>query len=573
MASRAPSLMPPPMPLATSLAPAITYLRVSTKEQATKGGQGEGFSIPAQRAANHAKADALGAEIVKEFVDAGESAKKADRPALQEMIAYVKAHRVAYCIVHKVDRLARNRADDVEIHLALREAGVLLVSATENIDETPSGMLLHGIMSSIAEFYSVNLAQEVMKGLVQKASIGGTPMRAPIGYRNTLHRDELGREVRGIKIDAERAALVQWAFKAYASGNYSLAQIRQELVQKGLRSVPTPKRASRPLGLSSVHRMLQNPYYKGDVVYRGVRYDGAHERLVEPEVWYQVQAVLRAHAQSGVRTQKHDHYLKGTLYCGRCRQRMTIIHAKNRHGNIYPYFICLGRNNKRTACDMPYAPVDRVEKLVADYYERITLTPAMTDALRGMLTHEFDQLTAGTTESIRELTERRKQIHAEQDKLLEAHLADALSLEQLRKFQTRLRAELDGIEAQIAEHHNDYQGARALIDGALDLARDFARIYEQCDEQNKRLANQTFFTRIYLDEDGTLAADTAAPFATIVDETTKQQALAWAEQRTITNAKSDAVAQDLSLQARVTTSLISCARGDLNPHALAGTGT
>src|SRR5699024_126185 len=130
-----------------------------------------------------------------------------------------------------------------------------------------------------------------------------------------------------------------------------------------------------------------------------------------------------------------------------------------------------------------------------------------------------------------------------------------------------------GIEAQIAEHHNDYQGARALIDGALDLARDFARIYEQCDEQNKRLANQTFFTRIYLDEDGTLAADTAAPFATIVDETTKQQALAWAEQRTITNAKSDAVAQDLSLQARVTTSLISCARWDLNPHARKGTGT
>ncbi len=80
--------------------------------------------------------------------------KKADRPALREMIAYVKAHKVAYCIVHKVDRLARNRADDVEIHLALREAGVLLVSATENIDETPSGMLLHGIMSSIAEFYS-----------------------------------------------------------------------------------------------------------------------------------------------------------------------------------------------------------------------------------------------------------------------------------------------------------------------------------------------------------------------------------------------------------------------------------
>lgn len=568
-----PVLTPPTKITDIALAPAITYLRVSTKEQATKGGHDEGFSIPAQRAANYAKADSIGATVVKEFVDAGESAKKADRPALKAMIAYVRAHRVAYCIVHKVDRLARNRADDVEIHLALREAGVTLVSATENIDETPSGMLLHGIMSSIAEFYSVNLANEVMKGLVQKASTGGTPMRAPLGYLNTLHRDELGREVRGIKIDEKRAALVKWAFTAYAAGNYSLAQLCKELTKKGLRSVPTPKRQARPLGISTVHRMLQNPYYKGDVVYRGVRYDGAHERLIEPEVWYQVQTMLRSHAQSGVRTQKHDHYLKGTLYCGRCRQRMTIIHAKNRHGNIYPYFICLGRNNKRTDCIMPSAPVDRVEQLVADYYQRITLTPAMTDALRGMLTHEFDQLTAGTNQSIRDLTERRKQILTEQDKLLEAHLADALSLDQLKKFQTRLRAELDGIEAQIAEHHNDYQGARDLIDGALDLARDFASIYERCDEQNKRLANQTFFSRIYLDEGGSLTVDTAAPFEAILDDNTLEQAIAWADQRSETNEKSDVATQDLFLKSGVTTSLIKCARGDLNPHALAGTGT
>ena len=188
----------------------------------------------------------------------------------------------------------------------------------------------------------------------------------------------------------------------------------------------------------------------------------------------------------------------------------------------------------------------------------------MTDALRGMLMHEFDQLTAGTNQSIRGLTDRREQILTEQDKLLEAHLADALSLDQLKKFQTRLRAELDGIESQIAEHHNDYEGARALIDGALDLARDFAAVYERCDEQNKRLANQTFFTRIYLNEDDTLTADTAAPFESILDETTKQQAIAWADQHTASNEKSDVVTQDLFLQARVTTSLIECARGDLN---------
>lgn len=109
---------------------AVSYLRVSTKEQAEKGGQAEGFSIPAQRQANQRKADQLGATIIEEFVDAGESARKADRPELMRMIQYVTKHKTNYCIVHKVDRLARNRADDVTIHLALKDAGVTLVSAT-----------------------------------------------------------------------------------------------------------------------------------------------------------------------------------------------------------------------------------------------------------------------------------------------------------------------------------------------------------------------------------------------------------------------------------------------------------
>ena len=62
----------------------------------------------------------------------------------------------------------------------LRECGVQLVSASESIDETPSGMLLHGIMSSIAEFYSQNLATEVKKGMGEKVKGGGTVGRAPI---------------------------------------------------------------------------------------------------------------------------------------------------------------------------------------------------------------------------------------------------------------------------------------------------------------------------------------------------------------------------------------------------------
>lgn len=186
---------------------AVSYLRVSTRGQAERGGgHDEGFSIPAQREANKKKALSMGAMVGKEFVDRGASAKSADRPQLQAMLEYVKenADRVDYVIVHKIDRLARNRDDDSDIMRVLRECGVQLVSASESIDDTPAGMLLHGIMSSIAEFYSQNLATEVKKGMGEKIKGGGTVGRAPIGYQNVRLVDDKGREERTVITDPER---------------------------------------------------------------------------------------------------------------------------------------------------------------------------------------------------------------------------------------------------------------------------------------------------------------------------------------------------------------------------------
>ena len=132
-------------------------------------------------------------------------------------------------ISHKLDRLARNRADDVEINRAFEDAGVRLVSTSENIDQTPGGMLLHGIMSSIAEFYSRNLANEVIKGMGEKARNGGTLGKAPLGYMNVRARDENGREVRTIALDEERAPLVRLAFTEYATGNWTVRQLAEDL--------------------------------------------------------------------------------------------------------------------------------------------------------------------------------------------------------------------------------------------------------------------------------------------------------------------------------------------------------
>ena len=238
--------------MAAQLTPkrAVSYIRVSTREQAQRGGSEEGFSLPAQREANKRKAQSMGALVVKEFADRGESARSANRPELQKMLAYLKEDGgIDYVIVHKLDRLARNRADDVEINRAFEEAGVRLVSTSENIDQTPGGMLLHGIMSSIAEFYSRNLANEVIKGMGEKARNGGTLGKAPLGYVNVRGRDEHGREVRTVALDEERAPLVRLAFTEYATGNWTARQLAEHLNNRGLTIPPTARKPTNPVSV------------------------------------------------------------------------------------------------------------------------------------------------------------------------------------------------------------------------------------------------------------------------------------------------------------------------------------
>ncbi len=505
---------------ASTTALAVTYLRVSTKEQATRGGQEEGFSIPAQREANTRKAESIGARIVAEFVDAGESAKSADRPELMKMIQYVKQHRVSYCIVHKVDRLARSRNDDVAIHLALREAGVMLVSATENIDETPSGMLLHGIMSSIAEFYSRNLASEVVKGMTQKAQAGGTPGKAPIGYLNRRRIDEQHREVRYVELDPERAPLVKWAFYAYATGEWSVRSIQRELELRGLTSVPTPKYPSSKLAPSAVYNMLTRPYYKGTVTYAGKSYQGTHEQLVPPEVWYQVQTLLQNHALSGDRTQKHHHYLKGTLFCGQCGSRLIIVNAKSRSGDIYPYFACGGRQTKRTECTRSAIGIPKVERMVEDYYSRVQISPETQLAVRESVSAEFDQRLASGKEELDQLVAHQTQLKQQQRRLLDAHLSGAVSLELLKEKQAEIELELQQVKDRVDAHMSDYADAKAYLHDCLWLLGDCATIYENGDGETRRLCNLALFDRIYIDGDDEARFDLRPEVGFLVDPAT-----------------------------------------------------
>ena len=493
--------------MAAQLTPkrAVSYIRVSTREQAQRGGSEEGFSLPAQREANKRKAQSMGALVVKEFADRGESARSANRPELQKMLAYLKKDGgIDYVIVHKLDRLARNRADDVEINRAFEDAGVRLVSTSENIDQTPGGMLLHGIMSSIAEFYSRNLANEVIKGMGEKARNGGTLGKAPLGYVNVRARDENGREIRTIALDEERAPLIRLAFSEYATGNWTVSQLAKHLNTLGLSIPPTPRRPAKPITATRLHEILRHPYYKGIVTFQGVEYPGKHEPLVDSQTWQTVQAIL-ASRRNGERQRIHNHFLKSTIVCGQCGARLSVQNAKNSKGTIYPYFVC-ARRCRLHDCAFRAVLIDVVEDRIVELYRTIELSAADRTQIEHYLHDELSQIEGDKAKAIRSLTTRRTNLEDKRRRLMHAHYEGAVPLDLLKEEQAKLTSELNQIERQLAAYQADITEVRQRLAQALDLLEDCHRLYQAAPGHLKKLLNQVFFERVLVnpavDEEG-----------------------------------------------------------------------
>ena len=427
------------------------------------------------------------------------------------MLAYLTQDgRIDYVIVHKLDRLARNRADDVEINRAFDEAGVRLVSTSENIDQTPGGMLLHGIMSSIAEFYSRNLAAEVIKGMGEKARAGGTIGRAPLGYLNKQGRDSRGREARWVDVDPVRGPLITQAFTEYATDRWTLSTLTDHLTAQGLTTAPTPSRPSHPLGHNKLLAILRNPYYRGIVTYQGVQYPGKHQPLIDDATWQRVQTVLNQH-RHGERQRIHNHHLKTTVRCGQCGGRLIIHHAKARNGHIYPYFVCSYRQRHRTECSFKAVLIDDVDHAVADLYRHIHITPEDRRTIEKYLRLELDHIYARQHTHIQKLTTQARKLKTQQAKLLEAHYADAIPLDLLKTEQARLTRELNQISRELAALTADREHLEHRLEEALALLEHCHRLYTHPNTPPslKKLLNTVFFTDILINPGDNTPAGTA----------------------------------------------------------------
>ena len=419
---------------------AVIYLRVSTTKQADKDIDPEGYSLPAQREACLRKAEELGADVVDEYIDRGESAKTADRPRFQLMLARIQQERdIDLVILDKVNRFARNRRDDANVLFELKNAGCQLVSVKENIDGTPAGALMHGILATLAEYESRNNGAEAIKGMTRKAQVGGTPGRAPVGYLNVIQMVD-GRSVRTIDIDPERAPLVQWAYEEYATGQWTLNTMTEALVAKCLRAIPQGKRSPSPIARSMVAKILTNPYYLGIVTFRGVQYEGRHERLISQELFDRVQDVMRLHGRSGERDRTHHHYLKGTLYCDTCGGRLCLTLAKGK----YLYFFCIGRQANRPGCEQRYVLASQIEVAVGDFYSRhVRLDEEDCRAIREGLRAVLEKRRKKAQPEVIAARSKFKELEQQRRRVARGLVDGSLPPDLAREEQDRIRTELD----------------------------------------------------------------------------------------------------------------------------------
>ena len=492
---------------------AVRLLRVSSSGQVKTDYDPEGLSIPAQREACERKAAQLDADVVREYVEPGVSGGSlVKRPTFRKLIEEIQELQdIDYVIVWSISRWARNQEDHWTARGMINRAGAKLIAVKEPIgDDTAYGVTMEGVMAAMAAGRKIEISEEVTQGIRRKIEVGGTHGRAPLGYKNVREPLPNGGEVRTVIIDEERAPRIAWAFETYATGLYSTVDMVVLLEAMGLRTRTTPKRPSKPLGLSVVQWMLANPYYTGKIRHKGKVYKGRHDALISEDLFDQVQAVLAAHKLSGERDRKHSHYLKGSIFCGLCGRRLTYSRNKG-NGGFYEYFVCVA--NQRHECAQPAQRVDHVEAAIERHYATVRLSEAERERVQRAVEDHLAKLTGVSGEEIARCNRVLENLKNQERKLLAAHYADEISKELFSEEQARLkreRSDAEAIVARLTVDHDDLLTALAL---ALRLATyDLQDLYLRASPQIRRLMNQALFEFIWICHDDVAGSQLASPF-------------------------------------------------------------
>jgi site-specific DNA recombinase len=433
------------------------YARVSSEQQAEKD-----LSIPAQLKALNNYALKKGWDVVKELVDKAESARSANRPAFQEMIAFTKQKPLLFqgILVWKLSRFARNREDSILYKSLLRKRGVQVISINEQIDDSPTGRLLEGMIESIDEFYSANLGQDTRRGMKENAQRGflnGAPVS--YGYR-AIFKDINGVKKRVIELNENEAPVVKRVFDLFLQGE-GAKQVAQRLNTDGFRN-----RQGKPWNKNLILYLLKSETYTGTYIWNRfnktnglkvlnpeseiVRIQNHHTPLVEQTAFEHVQRTLKERApemKSHPRAIASQHLLSGLVYCAHCGSKMIASTAKS---GKFIYYACQRKFKEgRASCSQKSLNAEKFEPCIVDTIKDRVLTKEILSKLVCMVCEELEK--QGTESEAKRATLKKQM--AEIERKLASHYelieSNALNVADIAPRLRELNGEKETVAAEI----------------------------------------------------------------------------------------------------------------------------
>ena len=347
------------------------YVRVSTDEQVR-----EGYSIEAQIKAIKDYALKNNIFIDKQFIfkDEGISGKRANkRPAFMEMIKQAKSNPKKFdvILVHKFDRFARNREDSVVYKSLLRkEYGINIISICEPLDpDDKMSVILEAFLEAMAEYYSLNLSDEVKKGQLEKHKEGGLQTRPSYGYDVLKNKNRL-------VVNEKESKIVKYIFERFAIDHIPILTITKELHRMGVRNKNGNQFENRSLSY-----ILNNPVYIGKLRYTPGRrntynfddpntiiVDGKHEAIISLELWNTAQREITKNKKWRKPNQtipsNPKYWISGLIRCKNCNCTMVSYNKKWLRCNGYQK----GKCSNKTILD----PLQIKELIIQELKENLS---------------------------------------------------------------------------------------------------------------------------------------------------------------------------------------------------------
>jgi len=465
---------------------AFSYCRYSSDMQREE-------SIEAQTAAIQEYAEKHGIVIVQNYVDRGISGKSAE--SREQFLQMVKDARekhyedVSLVLVHKSNRFARNREESAIYKHKLRKCGIQVKAVAQDYGEGPHTVLIEALMEGLDEYYSLELATEIMKGLMVNAS------KCKFTGGKVLYGYKVNEEKR-FEIEPKEAVVVQDIYKKFIAG-WSYPEILEYLQASGIKT-----RAGKNFSKSAIYEMLRNERYAGVYLFnekkrRGpngkrtsrlpndkesiVRIEGGMPAIIPRSWWEKAQDILdgrKNQKQMTPRTSR-QYLLTGFMYCGQCggayvgRTSLTKYTAAG-------YYSCAARRSRRD-CDNPHVKQAETEQAALSFLAKtIDLIDPATLA---------EEVNKNLAEEQGEGAEKRKRLEGEIaaiDKKL-SNLIDALEVsgisEQIQRRIDEHNQEKKNLLRSLAQLSPEIQQitpeAIAAVKGSLDpRGKPYAEIRE-----------------------------------------------------------------------------------------------